>query len=115
MVKVRPSNWGSCMVACGDADGMVAGNTRHFSATVDKLAQSVGTRENEILLAYAFMYKGKTILIADTNVIEYPTSEELVEIAISSARIAEMLGFDPKVALLSHSTFGQPETEELKE
>ena len=103
------------MVACGDADGMVAGNTRHFSATVDKLAQSVGTRENEILFGLClYVTKGKTILIADTNVIEYPTSEELVEIAISSARIAEMLGFDPKVALLSHSTFGQPETERTK-
>ena len=33
---------------------------------------------------------------------------------ISSARIAEMLGFDPKVALLSHSTFGQPETNRTK-
>ena len=103
------------MVACGDADGMVAGNTRHFSATVDKLAQSIGTRVNEILFGLClYVTKGKTILIADTNVIEYPTSEELVEIAISSARIAEMLGFDPKVALLSHSTFGQPETERTR-
>ena len=43
------------MVACGDADGMVAGNTRHFSATVEKLAQSVGTREKKSFLAYASM------------------------------------------------------------
>ena len=115
MVKSDRVTWGSCMVACGDADGMVAGNTRHFSATVDKLAQSVGTRENEILFGLClYVTKGKTIFIADTNVIEYPTSEELVEIAISSARIAEMLGFDPKVALLSHSTFGQPETDRTK-
>ena len=115
MVKSDRVTWGSCMVACGDADGMVAGNTRHFSATVDKLAQSVGTRKNEILFGLClYVTKGKTILIADTNVIEYPTSEELVEIAISSARIAEMLGFDPKVALLSHSTFGQPETDRTK-
>ena len=32
----------------------------------------------------------------------------------TSARVAEILGFDPKVALLSHSTFGQPETERTK-
>ena len=115
MVKSDRVTWGSCMVACGDADGMVAGNTRHFSATVDKLAQSVGTRENEILFGMClYVSKGKTILIADTNVNEFPTSEELVEIAISSARVAEILGFDPKVALLSHSTFGQPETERTK-
>ena len=115
MVKSDRVTWGSCMVACGDADGMVAGNTRHFSATVDKLAQSVGARENEILFGMClYVSKGKTILIADTNVNEFPTSEELVEIAISSARVAEILGFDPKVALLSHSTFGQPETERTK-
>ncbi len=115
MVKSDRVTWGSCMVACGDADGMVAGNTRHFSATVDKLAQSVGARENEILFGLClYVTKGKTILIADTNVNEFPTSEELVEISISSARVAEMLGFDPKVALLSHSTFGQPETERTK-
>ena len=57
MVKSDRVTWGSCMVACGDADGMVAGNTRHFSATVDKLAQSVGSRENEILLVYVYMYQ----------------------------------------------------------
>ena len=115
MVKSDRVTWGSCMVACGDADGMVAGNTRHFSATVEKLAQSVGTREKEILFGLClYVSKGKTILIADTNVIEYPTSEELVDITISSARIAEMLGFEPKVALLSHSTFGQPETDRTK-
>jgi malate dehydrogenase (oxaloacetate-decarboxylating)(NADP+) len=115
MVKSDRVTWGSCMVACGDADGMVAGNTRHFSATVDKLAQSVGSRENEILFGLClYVSKGKTILIADTNVNEFPNSEELVEIAISSARVAEILGFDPKVALLSHSTFGQPETERTK-
>ena len=115
MVKSDRVTWGSCMVACGDADGMVAGNTRHFSATVDKLAQSVGSRENEILFGLClYVSKGKTILIADTNVNEFPTSEELVEIAISSAKVAEILGFDPKVALLSHSTFGQPETERTK-
>ncbi len=115
MVKSDRVTWGSCMVACGDADGMVAGNTRHFSATVEKLSQSVGTRDNEMLFGLCiYVSKGKTILIADTNVNEFPTSEELVEIAISSARVAEILGFDPKVAFLSHSTFGQPETDRTK-
>ncbi|MEK9717271.1 MAG: phosphate acyltransferase, partial [Pelagibacteraceae bacterium] len=115
MVKSDRVTWGSCMVACGDADGMVAGNTRHFSATVEKLSQSVGARDNEMLFGLCiYVSKGKTILIADTNVNEFPTSEELVEIAISSARVAEILGFDPKVAFLSHSTFGQPETERTK-
>ena len=77
--------------------------------------QSVGSRENELVFGMCvFVQQGKTIIIADTNVIEYPDSEELAKMAISSARVARMLGLDPKVAFLSHSTFGQPETDRTK-
>ena len=58
--------------------------------------------------------KGKTVFIGDTSVHEYPTSEQLAEIAISSARVVRLFGFDPKVAFLSHSTFGQPLTSRTK-
>ena len=51
--------------------------------------------------------KGKTVFIADTSVHEYPTSEQLSEIAISASRVAKLFGFEPKVAFLSHSTFGR--------
>ena len=58
--------------------------------------------------------KGKTIFIGDTSVHEYPSSEQLAEIAISSARVVRLFGFDPKVAFVSHSTFGQPLTSRTK-
>ena len=58
--------------------------------------------------------KGKTVFIGDTSVHEYPTSSQLAEIAISSARVVRLFGFDPKVAFLSHSTFGQPLTNRTK-
>jgi malate dehydrogenase (oxaloacetate-decarboxylating)(NADP+) len=58
--------------------------------------------------------KGKTVFIADTTVHEYPSSKELAEIAISAARVVRLFGFDPKVAFLSHSTFGQPITSRTK-
>ena len=58
--------------------------------------------------------KGKTVFIADTTVHEYPTSMELAEIAKSSARVVRLFGFDPKIAFLSHSTFGQPITSRTK-
>ena len=58
--------------------------------------------------------KGKTVFIGDTSVNEYPSSEELANIAISSARVVRLFGFDPKVAFLSHSTFGQPITSRTK-
>jgi malate dehydrogenase (oxaloacetate-decarboxylating)(NADP+) len=115
LVKTDRTTFGSCMVSCGDADAMVTGNTRHYAATVEKLMQSVGPRQDETVFGMCiFKNQGKTIIIADTNVIEFPTSEELVAMAISSARVAKMLGLDPKVAFLSHSTFGQPETDRTK-
>ena len=58
--------------------------------------------------------KGKTVFIGDTSVNEYPSSEELADIAISSARVVRLFGIDPKVAFLSHSTFGQPITSRTK-
>ena len=55
--------------------------------------------------------RGKTIFICDTTVIEYPNAKQLAEMAISAARVVRLFGFDPKVAFLSHSTFGQPTTD----
>ena len=52
------------------------------------------------------VYKGKTIFVGDTSVHEYPTSEQMAEMAISAARVVRLFGFDPKVAFVSHSTFG---------
>ena len=58
--------------------------------------------------------KGKTVFIADTTVHEYPTSEQMAEIAKSAARGRKIIWVDPKVAFLSHSTFGQPITSRTK-
>ena len=107
--------WASCMVACGDADGAVTGNTRRFGASLDKIKQVVKPREGEIMFGLNLVvHKGKTIFVADTSVHEYPTSEQMSEIAISAARVVRLFGFDPKVAFVSHSTFGQPLTNRTK-
>ena len=107
--------WGSCMVTCGDADAMVTGNTRRYSETLDKIKNVVDSRPDEILFGLNMMVsKNKTVFIADTTVHEYPSAEQLSRIAISSARVAKLFGFDPKVAFLSHSTFGIPKTQRTK-
>jgi malate dehydrogenase (oxaloacetate-decarboxylating)(NADP+) len=107
--------WTSCMVACGDADGAVTGNTRRFGASLDKIKQVVDPRPGEIMFGLNMVvYKGKTIFIGDTSVHEYPSSEQLADIAISSSRVAKLFGFTPKVAFVSHSTFGQPLTSRTK-
>ena len=107
--------WASCMVACGDADGAITGNTRRFGASLDKIKQVVKPRPGEIMFGLNLVvYKGKTIFVGDTSVHEYPSSEQLAEIAISAARVVRLFGFDPKVAFVSHSTFGQPVTNRTK-
>ncbi len=107
--------WASCMVACGDADGAVTGNTRRFGASLEKIKQVVNARPGEIMFGLNLVvYKGKTIFVGDTSVNEYPNAEQLAEIAISSARVVRLFGFDPKVAFVSHSTFGQPLTSRTK-
>ena len=107
--------WSSCMVACGDADGAVTGNTRRFGASLNKIKQVVDARSGEIMFGLNLVvHKGKTIFVGDTSVHEYPTSEQMAEIAISAARVVRLFGFDPKVAFVSHSTFGQPLTSRTK-
>ena len=107
--------WATSMVSCGDADGAVTGNTRRFGASLEKIKQVVDVRNGEILFGLNMVvHKGKTIFVADTSVHEYPTSEEMVKIAISTARVVRLFGFEPKVAFVSHSTFGQPLTSRTK-
>ncbi len=107
--------WATSMVACGDADGAVTGNTRRFGASLEKIKQVVNVRKGEIMFGLNMVvHKGKTIFIGDTSVHEYPTSEQMAEIAISTARVVRLFGFDPKVAFVSHSTFGQPLTNRTK-
>ncbi len=107
--------WSSCMVSCGDADGAVTGNTRRYGASLDKIKKVIDPRHGEIMFGLNMVVnKGKTVFVGDTSVHEYPTSEQLAEIAISSARVVRLFGFDPKVAFVSHSTFGQPLTSRTK-
>ena len=107
--------WASCMVACGDADGAVTGNTRRFGASLEKIKQVVDVRSGEIMFGLNLVvHKGKTIFVGDTSVHEYPSSEQMAEMAISAARVVRLFGFDPKVAFVSHSTFGQPSTSRTK-
>ena len=107
--------WASCMVECGDADAMVTGNTRRYSSSLKKVTRVIDARPGEIMFGLNMVVnKGKTVFIGDTTVHEYPSSVELAEIAKSAARVVKLFGFNPKIAFLSHSTFGQPITSRTK-
>ena len=107
--------WGACMVSCGDVDAMVTGNTRRYTSTLDKVKRVVDPRSGEVIFGLIIMVnRGRTVFIADITVHEIPTAEQLSQIAISCARVARLFGFNPKVAFLSHSTFGTPKTSSTK-
>ena len=101
--------WGASMVDCGDADAMVTGNIRHYAASIESLNKVVDPRPGEILFGLNMLITPKkTIFIADTQVNDFPSADDLVKISLSSVRVAKLFGFEPKVAFLSHSTFGKP-------
>ena len=107
--------WGSSMIACKDADAMVTGNIRHYAASIEKLKKVVEPRPGEEIYGMTMIVsKGKTILVADTNVQDFPSPERLVKVSKSCVRVARLFGFDPKVAFLSHSTFGKPISKNTK-
>jgi len=107
--------WGASMIACKDADAMVTGNIRHYAASIEKLKKVVDSRPGEEIFGMTMINsKGKTILVADTNVQDFPSAKRLVNVSKSCVRVARLFGFDPKVAFLSHSTFGKPVSKNTK-
>ena len=107
--------WGASMIACKDADAMVTGNIRHYAASIEKLKKVTDPRPGEEIFGMTMItLKGKTILVADTNVQDFPSPQRLVKVSKSCVRVARLFGFDPKVAFLSHSTFGKPISKNTK-
>ena len=107
--------WGASMIACKDADAMVTGNIRHYAASIEKLKKVTEPRPGEEIFGMTMItLRGKTILVADTNVQDFPSPSRLVKVSKSCVRVARLFGFDPKVAFLSHSTFGKPISKNTK-
>ena len=114
MINQDRNVFGATMVAMGHADGMVTGVTRNYATSLSDVLQAIDQSEDIRPIGVSIII-GKTgpILIADTSVTEMPGAEELAEIAMSAAKAAHKLGFTPKVAFLSYSTFGNPPGERM--
>lgn len=109
----------ACMLQFGDADGMVTGVTRHFMDTLKDIRVVIDEAPGGRLIGLSIaVAKGKTLVIADTNVTEFPDADALADIATGAAKAARRLGQEPRVAFMSYSTFGNPpgsRTEKVKE
>ena len=99
----------AAMVALGDADGMVTGVTRAFDQVLEEVLRVVDTAPGGRIIGMSVVLaKGRTLFIADTTVTEMPEAEDLVEIALEAARAVRALGYTPRLAFMSYSTFGNP-------
>ncbi|QIC15898.1 NADP-dependent oxaloacetate-decarboxylating malate dehydrogenase [Providencia vermicola] len=104
----NPTLIGGIMVLRGEADGMICGTIGSYSEHYSVVKNLFGFREgvhaagamNALLLP-----TGNTF-VADTYVNEDPTPEELAEITLMAADTVHRFGIEPKVALLSRSSFG---------
>ncbi|MEP5516253.1 MAG: NADP-dependent malic enzyme [Bauldia litoralis] len=107
--------FGACMVALGDADAMVSGVTRNYATVLDDVRQAIDPKPGHRIIGVSIVLaRGRTVLVADTAVHEMPSAEELAEIAEEAAGVSRRLGYEPRVAFLAYSTFGQPEGERAR-
>ena len=110
----------SMMLHMGDADALVSGVSQHFPDTIRPALQIVRVREglHKVSGCYAMITKkGDVYFLADTSVNIEPTAEDLVEIALCTAQTARRFDIEPRVALLSFSSFGStphPQCEKVR-
>jgi malate dehydrogenase (oxaloacetate-decarboxylating)(NADP+) len=99
----------AAMLAAGDADAMITGVTRARSVCLEAISLAIDPLPGRTAFGITMMIGHReTIFIADTLMHERPSPALLADIAEGAAAYAEKLGHQPRVALLSHSTFGQP-------
>ena len=107
--------FGSCMLKFGDADGMITGVTRNYDVALKDVQLVLDPiPERQVIGMSMVVNQGKTIFIADTSITELPVAEDLVGIAEEAASSVKSLGFTPRVAFVSYSTFGNPYGERME-
>ena len=114
--------FGCMLVKTGMADGMVAGAVNSTANVMRSALQIIKTApDTKVVSAFFVMIvpnceygENGTFIFSDARLNEYPSEENLAQIAVSSAKSFKMLvGAEPKVAMLSYSTYGSAKSEHV--
>ena len=100
------SYFGTMMVHLGLADGMVSGAVNTTAHTIRPALEFVKTKPGVSTVSSVFLMclADRVLVYGDCAVIPEPTTEQLADIAMSSADTAQQFGIDPRVAMLWYST-----------
>ncbi len=112
--------FGAMMVHEGIVDGQVHGIGRYYPDAIRPVLQVIPrkTGVSKVSGVYLMVFRERTLLFADATVNFNPSAQELAEIAIQTAEMAEFFDIKPRVAMLSYSNFGSsvhPEAVRVKE
>ncbi|MDB4111086.1 NADP-dependent malic enzyme [Yoonia sp.] len=100
------------MVHRGEADSMICGTFGQFLWHLNYVKQILGTGGFHPVAALSLMIlEDGPLFIADTQVHPEPTPQQVAETVIGAARHVRRFGVDPKIALCSHSQFGNLDTD----
>ncbi|WP_036240362.1 NADP-dependent malic enzyme [Mesorhizobium sp. STM 4661] len=106
------NHFAACMVALGDADGIVTGVTRNYSTALDDIRRVIDAKPGHCVIGVSIVLaRGRTVLVADTAVHDMPNAIEIADIAEETAGFARRMGYEPRLAMLAYSTFGHPQGE----
>jgi malate dehydrogenase (oxaloacetate-decarboxylating)(NADP+) len=107
-MRRRTTLIGAMLIHKGEADGMICGTISTTHRHLHFIDQIIGKREGSSVYAAmnALILPGRQIFIVDTHVNVDPSPAQLAEITILAAEEVRRFGIEPKIALLSHSSFG---------
>jgi malate dehydrogenase (oxaloacetate-decarboxylating)(NADP+) len=108
------NHYGCMMVNNGDADAMISGPSRDYSALIRPALQIIGAEDNVKKIAgmYILLTKRGPIFLADATINLNPNAWEIADIAALVAREVRGFNMKPRIALLSYSNFGSSSTPE---